>query len=606
VRRIVEDGCLTIIKKQRYDDTPDTQYMSSQPRAPHTNSEALSDVMKGKKGTELRQAVVDLCPALDGHLNASPTQKEVKDAFANVVASLPPDDLEMTPTPFPTGIAAAIKPLLPSVIYIEAVKDVSAEAKSTGSSAFSKLLELLFSEVSDEFANISDEFNAVYQKLNKSLNEDGAEVDDRLDAVKRVESTIEEYVQASFPGVQLRMEVPTPTLTTILAGAELLVDDGHEGSVTTKGDGLKRTVLFALLRAYARLRSTGLIDVDQNSNALPAYVLLFEEPELYLHPRAQRQLMAALGTFAEEHQVIVTTHAPGFFRPGTDGFACLRKTADGVRVHPVDLQIDNRDAYQIIQHENNEAAFFARRVVLVEGDSDTFTYPHLAKLLNAKWDHIDQNIMFVKIEGKGNIRRYRSFFKQFDVPVHVITDLDAVVEGFNQLTESHSIRDEHSTLMKKLSEEISRDDNTPSGRKIRSTVRKRTVRELWLSAHDLLSDWRNNPTNATAGELTDTLSQLFEAGSGDARLERLVAPPSEEVASLFESVISKLHKECVYVLRRGDLETYCGTTASSDKINTAIEFCESTTTVDSLKELHGNEADDIVSELESIFAAIYD
>lgn len=170
------------------------------------------------------------------------------------------------------------------------MKEASVEAKSTGTSAFSKLLELLFNEVADQFSDINEQFRSVYQKLNRSLNDDGLEVDDRLEAVRHIESTIEEYIQASFPGVSLRMDVPAPTLSMLLSGAELRVDDGHEGSIASKGDGLKRTVLFALLRAYANIRSTGLNDEAQTAAPRPSYVLLFEEPELYLHPRAQRQL----------------------------------------------------------------------------------------------------------------------------------------------------------------------------------------------------------------------------------------------------------------------------------------------------------------------------
>ncbi|PMB97329.1 hypothetical protein [Brevibacterium luteolum] len=110
----------------------------------------------------------------------------------------------------------------------------------------------------------------MYQKLNRSLNEDGLEVDDRLVAVQRIESTIEGFVRASFPGVTLRMDVPAPTLSMLLSGAELRVDDGHEGSISSKGDGLKRTVLFALLRAYASIRSTGLNDETRSGSPHPS------------------------------------------------------------------------------------------------------------------------------------------------------------------------------------------------------------------------------------------------------------------------------------------------------------------------------------------------
>lgn len=410
VRDMLRDGALTIVRTQELEGKAESKYLKLTPSDPAWSQERLSSTIKGKKGAQLRHAVVDLLPQMGDILPEAPNQQNVKDAWETLVKQLPYEELEETPTAYPTGIAQSVKPLLPSVIYIEAVKDASVEAKSTGTSAFSKLLELLFNEVADQFSDINDQFRTVYQKLNRSLNDDGVEVDGRLDAVRHIESTIEGFVRASFPGISLRMDVPAPTLSMLLSGAELHVDDGHNGSISSKGDGLKRTVLFALLRAYASIRSTGLNDQARSESPQPCYVLLFEEPELYLHPRAQRQLMTALGAFSNEHQVLVTTHSPGFFRPGTQGFARLQKTEIGVSAHPVDLTLSHRDAYQIVQHENNEAAFFAQCVVLIEGDSDTFTYPHLARLFSKEWDVVDRNIMFVKINGKGNIRRYREFF----------------------------------------------------------------------------------------------------------------------------------------------------------------------------------------------------
>ena len=604
VREMLRDGVLTIVRTQEIDGKAESRYLKLGPSDPSWSRESLDSTIKGQRGAQLRQAAVELLPPMEGALPEEPTQQQVKDAWTELVDQLPPEKLEKRPTAYPTGIAQSVKPLLPSVIYIEAVKDASVEAKSTGTSAFSKLLELLFDEVADQFNDINDQFRSVHQKLNRSLNNDGLEVDARLEAVQLIESTIEEFVRASFPGVSLRMDVPAPTLSMLLSGAELRVDDGHEGSISSKGDGLKRTVLFALLRAYASIRSTGLSDDTRSESPRPSYVLLFEEPELYLHPRAQRQLMTALGTFSNEHQVLVTTHSPGFFRPGTKGFARLQKTDDGVTAHPVNLTIGHRDAYQIVQHENNEAAFFAQRVVLVEGDSDTFTYPHLARLINQDWDDIDRNIMFVKIDGKGNINRYREFFSSFNIPIHVITDLDALVRGFEQLTRDTETRAAHSRLMDLIRATIS-DTSEPNSKTVRSITNRRNASELWSAAQSHLSDWRDARSDNAARLLDQTLSELFDAGNGDAKLNELANPSSKEISSARDTVISSLAEENVFVLRRGDLETYCRTNAGRDKVATAIEFCERTTNLEALRELHAEDADDVVQELQGIFSKIY-
>src|SRR5699024_252864 len=144
-------------------------------------------------------------------------------------------------------------PLLPEVIYIEAVKDASAEAKTTDAATFGKLLKILLDEVAEEFGDLEKEFQRIQRKLSRHTAQDNTLHDDRLDEVKFIESKIEEFVQESFPDVALRMDVPAPELRTILSSAELRIDDGHEGPISSKGDGLKRTVAFAILRAYTAL-----------------------------------------------------------------------------------------------------------------------------------------------------------------------------------------------------------------------------------------------------------------------------------------------------------------------------------------------------------------
>jgi putative ATP-dependent endonuclease of OLD family len=92
--------------------------------------------------------------------------------------------------------------------------------------------------------------------------------------------------------------------------------------------------------------------------ALASYLLLFEEPELFLHPKAQHILFDALRVFAKEHHVLVTTHSPMFFGPGaTETFVKLRKVSDialaprkpFTQVQPVSLsEMNAKDQFQII------------------------------------------------------------------------------------------------------------------------------------------------------------------------------------------------------------------------------------------------------------------
>lgn len=611
VSAIIEDGMLTIVRTQSRGAKAESKYMKMSPRDSSWSREVLDEATKGKTSANLRKAAVELKPELNSILPEKPKKDEVVSAWQGLIDSLPTDQLIEMPSDYPSGISASIKPLFPSIIYIEAVKDASIETKATGNAAFAKLLGMLFEEVQDQFESIEKEFQAVHRKLSRHLNSDGDWEDGRLAAVQRIESVIEEYVQMSFPGIHVRMDVPAPTLSMLLDSADLQIDDGHMGSVATKGDGLKRTILFALLRAYASMRDQGLSasEARESPGEAPSkkssYLLLFEEPELYLHPRAQRQLMSALVKFSQDHQVLVTTHSPGFFQPGTKGFTRLHKTKMGVTAQPVDLvDMTRRDEYQVIRHENNEAAFFAKTVVLVEGDSDTFVYPHLAKLFSEQWDDVERNVMFVKIEGKGNVTRYRDFFDNFGVPVHVITDLDALSSGFNHLTSTKAIKDAHAKLMTLVGDHLV-EPSEPNAKKTKKIVKTYTAKELWTTAQTNFETWRTEKSDASAHDITDALTRLFGLGHSDAKLEILADPPSEEIELAIDDVVSSLAIERTYVLRRGDLEAYCGTTAGTDKVTTAIEFCDATTSLEQFEQIHDTDADGTLEELRKIFSSIY-
>lgn len=604
VASMIRNGSLTLVRTQAAAATAESRYMDYSPTSDSWDDARLEAAITGKKGVNLRAAAVECEPLFADVLDAAPKIGDVRDYWRQFKQQLPEEELTEVPTKFATGISAGLKPLLPSVIYIEAVKDATAEAKPTGSATFSKLLELLFTEVEDQLGSIEKQFAGIHSKLSRVLEADGKASDQRLPAVKLIEATIERFVQNSFPDVKLQMNVPAPTLTTILSGAELAIDDGHLGMLASKGDGLKRTVLFAILRAYTELRGRGLGEEPAPASKRHAYVLLFEEPERYLHPRAQRQLMAALEVFSRDHQVLVTTHSPGFFTPTTSGFAKLQKTRDGVIPYPVDIALQARDAYQLIHHENNEAAFFARTVVLVEGDSDTITFPHLAKMISTDWDQNDRNVMFVKTGGKGSISRYRDFFKNFNVAVHVITDLDSLAEGFKHLTVDQGLKRQHSVLMAAVNEYLP-EESSPNSEKVGKIVARRNSGALWRAAQGHLSAWREARDEVEAQAVEQVLEELFDLGQGHSKESILASPPTTSIEEQRDAVIVGLARERVYVLRRGDLEVYCGGSASSEKVEASIAFCKEITTIEQYSGRLGGEAEPMLEELRDIFAQVF-
>jgi len=251
------------------------------------------------------------------------------------------------------------------------------------------------------------------------------------------------------------------------------------GLIESKGDGLKRTVTFSILRAYVELkRKQG---PTQSEGSSPAhYLFLFEEPELYLHPTAQGILFGALREIARTNHVIVSTHSPVFFSADISGtFIKLAKTLDvRVALKPfakalcVDLSsLDNKTRFQIISYETNNTAFFYSTVVLVEGDSELLVIPHIARILNPDWTVGNKGVALCKVGGKGNIARYREFFAAFDTRVCVIGDLDCLLDGFDQLAPSGNCEALREILLKAV-DEVAQNNNT-QGR-----IRSKEIRDM--------------------------------------------------------------------------------------------------------------------------------
>lgn len=579
------------------------------PQNDNWTSAVLDAAMKGQSGEELRAIVVDLIPELDESLPPRPTQTAIRQARDALVEALSIDELVYRDEPLGTGIDAGIKNFLPEPIYIEAVKEVSDEVKTTDSATFGKLLGLLLEEVQSQFEGVEEQFKEIQRKLSRVLDDSGALVDDRIEEVKAVEGLINKFVRESFPDVDLTISVPVPKMKTILSSAEISANDGHDGPITTKGDGLKRAVAFAVLRAYTNFRASG-ISNDRLSTS--HYWLLFEEPELYLYPRAQKQLFSALEGFAKEHPVMVTTHSPLFFDANaTQSFTKFEKVRpiDGAtpftKIRPIVIDdLTTKTAFQIICHENNSIGFFAKQVVLVEGDSDALLLQHIAKLLNPAWDAVEQNIAFARTNGKGNIQNYRSFFKKFGIPVHVICDLDALIGGFDKLEADEKTTAARAALLQDVDAQLEPDSTEMTEGQAKKLAGSGEARGLWRQVETARAAL--DGTEQTAHALDDAVEQFFAYQNKSDRLV-VLKDSTGGIDAKKREVLDLLRETRTHVLALGAIEDYYASTSTSrDKVKQAIEYCAGCETLEQYRQDLGSRVDSVESELRTIMKAIFE
>ena len=126
---------------------------------------------------------------------------------------------------------------------------------------------------------------------------------ERLQApvLRRVSDNITETLREFIPDVSsVRVSISQDRrYERLRTAAEIIVDDGVETPLSSKGDGVVSLSAISLIRYAA-----------ESSQSAGSLVLAIEEPESHLHPQGIHQLQKVVREIAEQHQVIVTTHNP--------------------------------------------------------------------------------------------------------------------------------------------------------------------------------------------------------------------------------------------------------------------------------------------------------
>ncbi|ULA67011.1 MAG: AAA15 domain-containing protein [Nitrospira sp.] len=615
VAGIVKNGRLVLVRAYDTAGKSSLLYNTLTPNDARFSADSIGALLKSQRaGQTFVNKVVQTFPELDGVVDTTMNQDAVKQKIQEFADSLPDDQKAATDQPLPTGIDKSIEPMLPAPIYIPAVKDLADDIKTAESTPFGKILAILLEAVEPKLPDAQRLFEELNAKLNRVQQPDGTVVDGRLDEVKLIESTVEKYVRESFADVALRIAIPPPELKTVFSAARIWANDGVDGLIDSKGDGLRRAIVFSILRSYVELKAK-LVPVatlvEEPAQATPAsasYLLLFEEPELFLHPKAQQVLFDALRVFAEEHHVIVTTHSPMFFGPGaTETFVKLRKVSDPAfaprpftQVQQVDLSdMTAKDQFQIICFENNNAAFFADTVVLVEGDSDYLLMPHIARTLDPSWDVAKVPIVFARITGKGNIRRYREFFNRFGVRVPVIADLDLLAVGFDHIAPNDAVRRAKADLLARVDELIVPDANGPSASDAKDAHGSGELRGLWRRVRELQEKLKTG--TCSQAEHDAAVEAFFSWQRKSDRLAVLSTSTDVQMIRLKHRLLAMLRTVDVYVLERGAIEQYYpDTTTGADKPSRAQDFCAKVATRDAIRACCGEQTVDREGTQESI------
>jgi predicted ATP-dependent endonuclease of OLD family len=231
---------------------------------------------------------------------------------------------------------------------------------------------------------------------------------------------------------------------------------GERVSISSYGQGLQRHVIYTLIRLSAQF--TALRTPTRKEFAPDFTMILFEEPESFLHPSQQDRLNSSLRALAQgdTQQVFVTTHSPKFvsrqindlpslirfYKPECEtrsfqissadldelldeNVGLYRKFCDiladpatpkavvsSIRTHHLadttpdeaSRLVEESIRYFLYLDAERSAAFFAKRVVICEGASEVALFNYLCE---NRWSHLrDRHVYFLDSLGKFNVHRY--------------------------------------------------------------------------------------------------------------------------------------------------------------------------------------------------------
>lgn len=181
-----------------------------------------------------------------------------------------------------------------------------------------------------------------------------------------------------------------------------------------------------------------LLLLGKEPDGLP--LLLIEEPEAHLHPQRQLRLMEFLEAAARPAadatrrpvQVIVTSHSPNLTSkiPLKNLVLLHRQRAFSLAEGETNLSEGDYRFLQRFLDVTKANLFFARGLIVVEGDGESILLPMLARLLGH--DLTEHGVSIVNVGGTG-LRRYARIFQRRDAtkgvlatPIACLADMDVM------------------------------------------------------------------------------------------------------------------------------------------------------------------------------------
>jgi len=255
----------------------------------------------------------------------------------------------------------------------------------------------------------------------------------------KIEDEIRSQIQMEFDEVSRRLNVLMSDQAVLTAdprvswkkavdsiGLSWTDEMGIATPFDQRGAGMRRLFMVAYFQ-YQAARSL-------HDKGGPKYVFAIEEPEVHLHPGAQRELAAALRDLSDAgHSVVFTTHSPTFTAAAPLENVLLVSrvgVSSEVSQHP---DIGYEMLAEELGVEASDRLIGKDFVVLVEGPSDVDFYTHVLNELYLAGDTTldPAKVLFLPCGGIGTLKYWvtAGCMDEAGLAWAVVTDSDRAAAG---------------------------------------------------------------------------------------------------------------------------------------------------------------------------------
>lgn len=320
---------------------------------------------------------------------------------------------------------------LVQLYYTPASRDAAAQARVTAGALAARLLRAVEWSSKAETAvqaatkNLTNAFEgeSAIAAISKALQARWADLHDEVVDTK-----------PRFSLVSRRFEEVVNKIAVIFEQGP----DGQERSINTLSDGQQSLFYFALAAAVFDLERevvAGAVEgFRDDALRIPALTILaLEEPENHLSPYYLARIINQVRSMTDvgSAQAIITSHSPAVLSRASPREVRYCRSDSKTRISTVKkikIPVATDEASKFVRGAMlaYPELYFARFVLLVEGDSERIVLPRLAEALNFL---IDPAFVAIVPLGGRHVQHFWRLLKHLSIPHATLLDLDLGREG---------------------------------------------------------------------------------------------------------------------------------------------------------------------------------